>query len=77
MIETLHRHRYRLIGAALAFASWLLIQGLGDLTSGQATDPNSGPLIILLALAVIGANAISPTSSRYGTRPGSRTVYYT
>jgi hypothetical protein len=33
----------------------LLLQGLGDLTSGHATDPNSGPLIALLALAVVGA----------------------
>jgi hypothetical protein len=43
------------IGALIALFGWLLFQGLGDLTSGQATDPNSGPLIVLLALAVVGA----------------------
>jgi hypothetical protein len=43
------------LGLFIAMASWLLIQGLGDLTSGNATDPNAGPLIVLLALAVIGA----------------------
>ncbi len=43
------------IGACVSLVSWFLFQGLGDLTSGQATDPNSGPLLVLLALAVIGA----------------------
>jgi hypothetical protein len=41
-------------GAALAAGCWVLVQGLGDLTTGRATDPNSGPLIALLALAVLG-----------------------
>ena len=44
------------LGLFIAMASWLLVQGLGDLTSGNATDPNAGPLIMLLALAVVGAN---------------------
>lgn len=43
------------IGIFISLAGWLLFQGLGDLTSGQATDPNSGPLLVLLALAVAGA----------------------
>jgi hypothetical protein len=43
------------IGVFIALVGWLLFQGLGDLTSGQATDPNCGPLIVLLALAVVGA----------------------
>lgn len=43
------------IGVFIALTGWLIFQGLGDLTSGQATDPNSGPLIALLALAVVGA----------------------
>lgn len=47
------------IGLAISLASWLVFQGLGDLTSGRATDPNSGPLIVLLAVAVIGANQAS------------------
>jgi hypothetical protein len=42
-------------GSVLAVTAWLLVQGLGDLTSGQATDPNSGPLILLLGVAVAGA----------------------
>jgi hypothetical protein len=43
------------IGMFTALTGWLLFQGLGDLTSGQATDPNTGPLIVLLGLAVVGA----------------------
>ena len=43
------------IGVFISLTGWLLFQGLGDLTSGRATDPNSGPLMVLLALAVVGA----------------------
>ncbi len=43
------------LGMSIALVGWLLFQGLGDLTSGHATDPNTGPLVVLLALAVIGA----------------------
>jgi hypothetical protein len=43
-------------GTLLAVTTWVVIQGLGDLTSGQATDPNTGPLIVLLALAVLGSS---------------------
>lgn len=42
-------------GTFIALTGWFLFQGLGDVTSGRATDPNSGPLIVLLALAVAGA----------------------
>lgn len=45
------------LGTFIALAGWTLVQGLGDLTSGNATDPNSGPLIVLLAFAVLGATA--------------------
>jgi copper(I)-binding protein len=43
------------LGAVLATVFWFLGQGFGDLLSGQATDPNSGPLLVLLALALLGA----------------------
>jgi hypothetical protein len=39
------------VGAILATGFWVFGQGLGELISGQSTDPNSGPLIVLLALA--------------------------
>lgn len=58
------------IGVFIALTGWLLFQGLGDLTSGQSTDVNSGPLIVLLALAVVGA----PSRSRKSRLTHSRLV---
>jgi hypothetical protein len=43
------------VGSAIVLGSWFLVQGLGDLTTGQATDPNAGPLLILMGLAAYGA----------------------
>jgi hypothetical protein len=39
------------LGAITACAIWLIGEGLGGLYTGQATDPNTGPLLILLAFA--------------------------
>ena len=39
------------VAVAIATASWVLTQDLGALFAGGATDPNSGPLLVLLALA--------------------------
>ncbi len=54
------------VGVVIALAGWLFFQGLGDLTSGKATDPNSGPLLVLLALAVVGA--LGPSENRSAHR---------
>lgn len=40
------------MGAGIAIGAWVTVQSYGDLASGQATDPNSAPVIVLLALAV-------------------------
>ena len=40
-------------GAFVALAYWVLGQDLGQLYSGQATDPNSGPLLILMAALLL------------------------
>ncbi|SEM18317.1 hypothetical protein [Streptacidiphilus jiangxiensis] len=42
-------------GVVLALLFWLLGQGAGLLTSGRSTDPNTGPLLVLLAVAVLGS----------------------
>ena len=42
-------------GAALSLDFWVFGQSLGGLTSGIATDPNAGPLFVLLALALFPA----------------------
>jgi hypothetical protein len=41
------------LGLALTLDFWVLGQNLGDLYTGQATDPNSGPLLALMALALL------------------------
>lgn len=50
------------LGVTVALVGWVLVQGLGDLTSGQSTDVNSGPLIVLLAVAVVGAYPLDARS---------------
>lgn len=41
-------------GAVVATVFWVVGEGFGGLFSGQATDPNTGPLLVLLALALLG-----------------------
>jgi hypothetical protein len=41
------------LGLALALLFWMLGQHLGQLTSGQAPDPNSGPALALMAIALM------------------------
>jgi len=45
------------VGAVAATAFWVLGQNIGQLYSGQATDPNTGPLIVVMALALAGSSA--------------------
>jgi hypothetical protein len=63
------------VGAALAFVFWILCQGFGGISTGTATDPNSAPLLILLAVAIAGSHSQSlrsalPTAST----PSERSV---
>ena len=52
------------LAIVLSLAYWVFGQGLGEVLSGSSTDPNAGPLFVLLALALwsmIGAkDAASP-----------------
>lgn len=41
-------------GIVVALAAWAVGQGLGLLTSGSATDPNTGPLLVLCGGALLG-----------------------
>jgi hypothetical protein len=56
-LAALHR-RTRVLavtaGCVLALAIWVIGQDLGQLYSGQATDPNTAPIIALLAIAILG-----------------------
>ena len=43
--------RFMIVVVAVAFAViWIAVQNLGGILAGGATDPNSGPLVILFAL---------------------------
>ena len=49
-------------GGLLATFFWVSGQGLGGIFTGSGTDPNSGPLIVLLALAMVPAVLPDPAS---------------
>jgi copper(I)-binding protein len=52
-------------GLLLAVLFWVFGEGMGNLLSGQATDPNSGPMLALLAVALLGtASATEPSDVR-------------
>lgn len=42
------------LGIGFASAVWVVGQGMGELFSGRSTDVNSAPLMVLLAVAVLG-----------------------
>jgi len=55
------------VGAVAATTFWVLGQNIGQLYSGMATGPNTGPLIVLMALALAATSA-----PRRGTSPTHR-----
>jgi hypothetical protein len=48
----------------LATFFWVSAQGLGGIFTGSGTDPNSGPLVVLLALAMVPAALPDPATWR-------------
>jgi hypothetical protein len=54
------------VGAVAATIFWVLGQNIGQLYSGMATDPNTGPLIVLMALALAATSA--PHRGNHPTR---------
>jgi type IV secretory pathway VirB2 component (pilin) len=51
-VWTRWRRETLILGVVVSLVYWMLGQSLGGLTTGSATDPNIGPLFVLLALAV-------------------------
>ena len=45
-------------GFVLALAIWVIPQDVGQLYSGQATDPNTALIIALMAVAVLGSSRV-------------------
>ena len=66
---------FLLAGAALAAVFWISGQGLGGVFTDSGTDPNSGPLVIALAFAMVPAAIAdrsawrSPFSTLLSRRP--------
>jgi hypothetical protein len=54
------------VGLPLSIAIWAIGQNFGQLYSGQATDPNSAPLIALMAVALLARSgtAAAPRPAR-------------
>ena len=46
---------FLIAGAVLSLVAWIVGQALGAILTGQATDPNAGPLFVLLAFALLAA----------------------
>jgi hypothetical protein len=59
------------LAIVVAAVIWVFAQALGGIAASGATDPNSGPLLVLLALAYWPAR-IAPTGSGGGPVPSVR-----
>ena len=46
------------LGLVLTAAFWALDQKFGELYTGQATDPNSGPVLALMAVALLAGRDV-------------------
>jgi hypothetical protein len=59
--------------AALVFAAaiWVVVQAFGGVFTGMATDPNSGPLLALLALSYWPIRATARTADASGADGGA------
>jgi hypothetical protein len=69
-----HPRHFLVAGGLLAFLFWITGQGLlGGILTGSGTDPNTGPLVILLALAMVPARDAEPRSSPPSLSPPSPT----
>jgi hypothetical protein len=61
------------LAVVLSLAFWVFGQGLGGIAEGNATDPNAGPLFVLLAYALyrlVPYQLTSPSVTRLITEPG-------
>jgi hypothetical protein len=62
--------RLMIVVVCVAFAAiWIAVENLGGILAGGATDPNSGPLVILLALLYWPSRSPVGPSRRTDARP--------
>jgi hypothetical protein len=65
---------FLIAGAALSMTIWAFGQAFGGVLTGQATDPNAGPLFALLAMALL-AHPRSPSQCESADQsPSSSTL---
>jgi hypothetical protein len=57
------------VAIALALGIWLVGENLGDVFTGRGTDPNTGPLLVLLALAYWPRRPLERPLPAAGGRP--------
>lgn len=61
--------QFMIVLAIVVFAAiWVAVEDFGGILAGGATDPNSGPLVILFALMYWPLSAVSLSSSSEPTR---------
>lgn len=60
------------VGAVLSLVYWVLGQSLGGINTGHATDPNAGPLFVLLALTLMPRRGVRSTSTSSARRLAPR-----
>jgi hypothetical protein len=60
------------VGAVLSLLFWVTGQGLGGIFTGSGTDPNTGPLIAVLAMAMTPARVAAPYVGRTPLSQGFR-----
>ncbi len=63
------------VGIVLATLFWVVGQSFGQPWTGMATDPNTSPLVVLMAVALVGIGAPANARGRHrrstpGTSPG-------
>ncbi len=71
-VWTRFRREALLLGVLLSTLYWALGQSLGGFTTGHATDPNAGPLFVLLALALLPGRRISEGATGRSPAPAAR-----
>jgi len=62
-----------IVAATAATAIWAIGEDFGAIFTGSATDPNSGPLLVLLAVAYWPAHTAAAAAT--GTRPTERLAH--
>ncbi|MGH9302802.1 MAG: hypothetical protein ACRDZ5_00155 [Acidimicrobiales bacterium] len=56
------------LGCSIALVQWVLGQGMGQIYTGQATDPSTGLLLVVLAAAVLATTPVPQRRVRLSMR---------